>query len=136
MELSPTWMYSLLIRLSSGAFVGIALGLIAASTLVFLLNIESLLTNGGVGSLIAIILAAAMLLSAVRALCVGGGQRPVVATIAFLFFMSGVGVLCAFVCGNHSMRITCAAIASLLFVTGTFYSIRYLPRRPQGGAIS
>lgn len=49
MEPSPTWMYSLLIRLSSGAFLFIALGLIAASTLVFLLNIESLMTNGGHG---------------------------------------------------------------------------------------
>jgi hypothetical protein len=129
-------MYSLLIRLSSGAFLFIALTLIAASTVVFLLNFESLMTNGGVGPLIAIIVAAAMLLSAVRAMCVGGGQRPVVATMAFLFLMSGLAVLGAFFCGNNSMRIAFAAIASTLFVAGAFYSIRYLPRQPQGGAIS
>jgi hypothetical protein len=136
MEPSPPWMYSLLIRLSSGAFLAIALGLIAASTLVLLLNIESLLTNGSVGSLIAIIVAAAMFLSAVRAMCVGAGQRPVVATVTFLFFMSGLASLCAFVCGNHSMRITSAAIASTLFVAGAFYSIRYLPRRPEDASTS
>ena len=129
-------MYSLLMRLSAGAFLFIALSLIAASTVVFLLNFESLMTNGGVGPLIAILVAAAMLLSAVRAMCVGGGQRPVVATIAFLFLMSGLAVLGAFVCGNHSIRIAFAAIACGLFVAGAFYSIRYLPRRPQGGAIS
>jgi hypothetical protein len=136
MEPSPTWMYSLLIRLSSGAFLFIALGLIAASTLVFLLNIESLMTNGGMGSLIAITVAAAMLLSAVRAMCVGNGQRPVVATIAFLFLMSGVASLGALFCRNHSMRVPFAAMASVLVLAGAFYSIRYLPRQPQRGAIS
>lgn len=61
-------MYSLLRPLSSGAFLAIALGVIAASTLLFLLNFEALLTDGGVASLIAITLAAALALSAVRAL--------------------------------------------------------------------
>jgi hypothetical protein len=133
---APTWMDSLFLGLGAGAFLCIALVLIALSTLVFLLNIESLMTKGNMGSLIAVILAAATLLSAVRAMCTASGRRPVVATIAFLFLVCGGAVLGAFFCGNHSTRFIFAVMASVLGVISAFYSIRYLPRPPQGGAMS
>jgi hypothetical protein len=109
------------------------LAVIAASTAAFMLNLESLLKAGHFRPLIVVIVAAAMLLSAVRGLCTASGTNPAAATITFLFLMCGLSALGAYGEHGHVMRLTLGAGSFVLLLVAAFYSMRHNHGRPGGG---
>jgi uncharacterized membrane protein YhhN len=128
-------MDSLFSRLGDNARVFLPLLVIAVSVVVFGVNFESLMHKSHLGRLIAVMVAAAMLLSAARAMYTGIGKRPVMFTIFFLFVMAGAAAIGASFCQDQSLRVIFAAIALLLVIGDAVYSVRNLRRPVQGGAL-
>jgi len=122
-------MDSLFSRLSDSARVFLPLLVIAVSVVVFAVNFESLMSKSHLGRLIAMIVAAALLLSAARAMSTGIGKSPVVFTICFLFFMGGAAAIAASFCQDHSLRLVFAVIALLLVIADAVYSVCSFRRR-------
>jgi uncharacterized membrane protein len=129
-------MASLFSRLGASLTLFLFLAIIAASTVAFMLNFESVLKVGHFGPLIVVILAAAMFLSAVRGMCTSGGTNAGPGTIAFLFVMCGTAALGAYAGHDHIMRLTLRAVSLVLLVVAAFYSMRYARRRSQGSVVS
>jgi hypothetical protein len=131
----PTWLESVLSRLSPGATETVLLLLLAGSTVVFLGSYISLLQTGYVVMLVGSILAAAMFGSAVRAFYNSGGSDPFVPTVCFVLLMSVVALIGGYACRDHSMRITLSVLGTLLLLGNAFYFIRGLQiRRRDSGA--
>ncbi|MEY2565316.1 MAG: hypothetical protein QOH88_3509 [Verrucomicrobiota bacterium] len=128
-------MDSLFSRLNETARVLLPLLVTAVSTVVFAVNFESLMSKSHLGRLIAVMVAAALVLSAGRAMYTQGGRRPVVFTVCFLFVMGGAAVIGACFCRDQSLRLQLAAIALLLVIAGAIYAMRNLRRPMQGGAL-
>lgn len=125
---TPTWMGSLLSRLNVGAMLAILLIVIAAATASFMATFISLLQTGSMATLAGAFLAAAMLLSAIRAMCSGYNDLTA-PTTTFLLLMSGIALLGAYACRIHSMRMTLIGLGALLLLVAAFYFIRCLQLR-------